>query len=253
MISRCGLKMSAEGTVRIQKYMSDAGLMSRRAAEKAISDGLVTVNGVKAEIGCKVTVGKDEVRYRGKVVDIGGKLVYIMLNKPIGYLTAMSDDRGRRCVSELVSDVGVRVYPAGRLDLESEGLLLFSNDGELVNRLTHPRHSIPKYYRVTLDRILDADERKRLSSPMNIDGYVIRPVRHRVIDAQDGRMTLEMQLFEGRNRQIRKMCERVGAHVVSLKRVAIGDLKLGGLESGKWRTLSNEQVRYLKSKTGMLK
>lgn len=245
--------MSVGETVKIQKYMSDAGLMSRRAAERAVADGLVTVNGLRAELGSRVTVGKDEVKYRGRTVGCGEGHVYIMLNKPKGYLTSMSDDRGRRCVSELVSDVGVRVYPAGRLDLESEGLLLFSNDGELVNRLTHPRHSIAKYYRVTLDRLLDAEQRERLSSPMDIDGYVIRPVRHRVIDARGGQMTLEMQLFEGRNRQIRKMCERVGAHVISLKRVAIGELRLGGLEPGKWRALSDEQVRYLKRKTGMLK
>ena len=238
--------------MRIQKFISDAGIMSRRAAEKAILAGEITVNGERAELGMKITVGKDVVKYKGKVVKEAESNVYLILNKPVGYLTSMSDDRGRKCVSELVKDVGVRVYPAGRLDLESEGLLLFSNDGELVNRLTHPKHSIAKYYHVTVNAVLSEEQRKKLSSSMVIDGYEIRPVRHRVIKSENGHMTLEMQLFEGRNRQIRKMCERVGVEVLKLKRVAIGEIRLGGLESGKWRFLNRDQVKYLKNKLKML-
>lgn len=245
--------MGNGNTIRVQKYISDAGLMSRRAAEKAIAAGEITVNGEKVGLGDKVTVGKDTVSYKGVEVNYGNEHLYIMLNKPKGYLTSMSDDRGRKCVCELVCSVGERVYPIGRLDLESEGLLLFSNDGELVNRLTHPRHSVAKYYRVTVDTVLDTEQRKRLSSAMNIDGYIIRPVRHRIIKCENGYTTLEMQLFEGRNRQIRKMCEKVGANVISLKRVAIGDIKLGGLEEGKWKYLTPDQVDYLKRKTGMIK
>ena len=242
----------AEG-IRIQKYISDAGIMSRRAAEKAILAGEITVNGEPATIGMKVVDGADTVMYRGKIVKLQDNNVYIMLNKPAGYLTSMSDDRGRHCVSELVRDVGVRVYPAGRLDLESEGLLIFSNDGELVNRLTHPKHTIPKYYHVTVDAVLTEAQRKKLSSPMEIDGYVIRAVRHRVVKSENGQMTLEMQLFEGRNRQIRKMCEKIGVNVLRLRRVAVGDIRLGGLESGKWRALSRDQVKYLKQKLKMIK
>ena len=237
--------------MRIQKYISDAGIMSRRAAEKAILAGEITVNGVPAEIGMKIIVGHDVVKYRGKVVKEAEGNVYVILNKPVGYLTSMSDDRGRKCVSELVADVGVRVYPAGRLDLESEGLLIFSNDGELVNRLTHPKHSMAKYYHVTVNAVLTEEQRKRLSSAMVIDGYTIRPVRHRVIKSENGQMTLEMQLFEGRNRQIRKMCEKIGVEVLKLKRVAIGDIRLAGLESGKWRFLTRDQVKYLKHKLKM--
>lgn len=240
-----------DSEIRVQKFISDAGIMSRRAAEKAILAGEITVNGRPAEIGMKITVGKDIVKYRGKPVVASDENVYIILNKPVGYLTSMSDDRGRRCVSELVADVGVRVYPAGRLDLESEGLLIFSNDGELVNRLTHPKHTIAKFYHVTVNAILTDEQRKRLSSSMVIDGYAIRPVRHRVIKSENGHMTLEMQLFEGRNRQIRKMCERIGVDVLKLKRVAIGDIRLGGLEAGKWRALSRDQVKYLKHKLKM--
>lgn len=238
--------------MRIQKFISDAGIMSRRAAEKAILAGEITVNGKPAEIGIKITVGKDIVKYRGKTVGESKENVYLILNKPVGYLTSMSDDRGRKCVSELVADVGVRVYPAGRLDLESEGLLLFSNDGELVNRLTHPKHAIAKYYHVTVNAVLTEEQRKRLSSSMVIDGYAIRPVRHRIIKSENGHTTLEMQLFEGRNRQIRKMCERIGVEVLKLKRVAIGEIRLGGIESGKWRFLTRDQVRYLKNKLKML-
>lgn len=246
------MKTTQAEVVRVQKYLSDAGIMSRRAAEKAMNDGEIRINGEIASLGDKVTIGVDRVTYNGRPVSPIEKKVYIMLNKPVGYLTAMSDSRGRKCVSELVSDVGTRVYPAGRLDLESEGLLLLSNDGELVNRLTHPKHSVPKYYHVTVDCVLSEEQRKRLSSPMDIDGYVIRPVRHRVIKSENGNMTLEMQLFEGRNRQIRKMCERVGAKVLKLKRVAIGEIRLGALTCGKWKALTYEQVQYLKSKTGML-
>jgi len=238
--------------MRVQKFISEAGIMSRRAAEKAILAGEITVNGNPAELGTKITVGKDIVKYRGKVVKAIDNNVYIILNKPVGYLTSMSDDRGRKCVSELVKNVGVRVYPAGRLDYESEGLLLFSNDGELVNRLTHPKHKLAKYYHVTVNAVLTDDQRKKLSSPMVIDGYEIRPVRHRVIKSENGQMILEMQLFEGRNRQIRKMCEKIGVEVIKLRRVAIGDIRLGGLESGKWRHLSREQVKYLKSKLKMI-
>ena len=237
--------------MRIQKFVSDAGIMSRRAAEKAILAGEITVNGKPAEIGMKINVGQDVVKYRGKTVSASEENVYLILNKPVGYLTSMSDDRGRKCVSELVANVGTRVYPAGRLDLESEGLLIFSNDGELVNRLTHPKHSMAKYYHVTVNAVLTEEQRKRLSSPMVIDGYTIRPVRHRVIKSENGQMTLEMQLFEGRNRQIRKMCEKIGVEVLKLKRVAIGDIRLAGLESGKWRLLNRDQVKYLKHKLKM--
>ena len=162
--------------MRLQKFLSAQGIMSRRAAEEEIAAGRVKVNGEVADIGTKIDPERDRIEYRGKVI-LGGdkRKVYLMLNKPRGYLTSMSDDRGRPCVSELVSDVGVRVYPIGRLDLESEGLLLFTNDGDFANRLMHPRYHKPKTYHVKLAGEIEPEKVQRLSEPMDIDGYMTKP------------------------------------------------------------------------------
>ena len=232
---------------RIQKYLSECGMLSRRAAEEAIEKGLVTVNGAPAEIGQKVTPGKDEVRYKGrKVVMPRGEHLYVMLNKPAGYVTTTSDEKGRPCVTDLVS-VGRRVYPVGRLDMASEGLLLLTDDGELTEKLTHPAHEIPKIYNVKVEGEITEEQYKELLSPMEIDGYAIRPVYTEVLSRKNGRTLLQMTLYEGRNRQIRKMCEKVGLEVRYLKRVAIGELTLGRLRTGEWRYLTKEQVSYLKN------
>lgn len=222
--------------------------MSRRAAEKAILAGEIKVNGVRAEIGQKVVKGKDKVYYKGKAIAADSDFnVYILLNKPVGYVTTMNDDRGRPCVKDLVSDVGVRVYPAGRLDMDSEGLLIMTNDGELVNRLTHPKHSIPKYFHVKFNSIVTAEQRKLLSSEMVIDDYKIRSVKNEVVTQRNDTTTLRFELYEGRNRQIRKMCEIAGLEIVSLKRVAIGKIELGNLKVGAWKKLTGSQIDYLKS------
>jgi 23S rRNA pseudouridine2605 synthase len=155
----------------------------------------------------------------------------------------MSDDRGRKCVSELVANVGTRVYPAGRLDLESEGLLIFSNDGELVNRLTHPKHEIPKIYHVTLSVVPTREQLAALAAPMELDGYRLQPIGVKQLSPD----TLKLTLFEGRNRQIRRMCEQVGLRVIRLQRVAIGTLRLGTLPPGKWRELTEDEVNYLRT------
>ena len=218
---------------RLQKYMADCGLMSRRAAEEEIRKGLVTVNGVPAELGTKVTPGVDQVLYKNrKVVMPRGEHVYIMLNKPAGYVTTANDEKGRPCVTDLVKAVGRRVYPIGRLDMASEGLLLLTDDGALTEKLTHPRHSIPKIYNVKVEG--------------EITGYPIRPVYTEVLKRKDGKTLLQMTLYEGRNRQIRKMCEQVGLQIRFLKRIAIGNLTLGRLRVGEWRYLTKEQVSYLK-------
>ena len=196
---------------RLQKYMADCGLMSRRAAEEEIRKGLVTVNGVPAELGTKVTPGVDQVLYKNrKVVMPRGEHVYIMLNKPAGYVTTANDEKGRPCVTDLVKAVGRRVYPIGRLDMASEGLLLLTDDGALTETLTHPRHSIPKIYNVKVEGEITEEQYKTLLSPMEIDGYPIRPVYTEVLKRKDGKTLLQMTLYEGRNRQIRKMCEQVG-------------------------------------------
>lgn len=232
---------------RLQKYMADCGLMSRRAAEEEIRKGLVTVNGVPAELGTKVTPGVDQVLYKNrKVVMPRGEHVYIMLNKPAGYVTTANDEKGRPCVTDLVKAVDRRVYPIGRLDMASEGLLLLTDDGALTEKLTHPRHSIPKIYNVKVEGEITEEQYKALLSPMEIDGYPIRPVYTEVLKRKDGKTLLQMTLYEGRNRQIRKMCEQVGLQIRFLKRIAIGNLTLGRLRVGEWRYLTKEQVSYLK-------
>ena len=234
--------------VRLQKYFTDCGIMSRRAAEREIADGKVKVNGITAEVGQSIIPGVDVVEYNGNTVKASenADIVCVMLNKPQGYITSMSDDRGRRCVTELLTGVGLRVYPVGRLDMYSEGLLLLTNDGELANALTHPRHGIPKIYRVTTVGVASYEQVERLGRPMSIDGYEIMPVETKVHSETDKHTVLEMRLYEGRNRQIRKMCEQVGIRIKRLQRIAIGEISLGGLPLGKYRYLTAREIQYLK-------
>ena len=236
---------------RLQKFMSEEGVMSRRAAEEEIKKGNVKVNGIRAVLGQKIDDSKDVVEYLGK--RIGGvrkKNVYIMLNKPVGYVTTMSDEQGRACVAELVADVGERVYPIGRLDMESEGLLLFTNDGELANKLMHPRYHKPKVYHVKIRGKVEPEKIRILSRPMKIDDYVTKPVNVSVITMKDDYTVLAMELFEGRNRQIRKMCEQVELHIMSLRRISMGSVKLGDLRPGKWRHLTKTEVASLSNQEG---
>ncbi len=234
--------------IRLQKYFTDCGVMSRRAAEKAILDGKVKVNGKVAELGQKIDPLRDEVSYNGRpVLPSTDKYVYIMLNKPRGYVTTMSDEKGRRTVRELVSSVGQRVYPVGRLDMDSDGMLLMTNDGELTNMLTHPRHEIPKIYHVTVTGEVSEETRMALGQPMELDGYRILPVTTSVVSATKDSTMLKMTLYEGRNRQIRRMCELVGLKITRLTRCAIGSLELGALPPGKWRFLDDDEIAYLKN------
>ena len=229
--------------IRLQKYFTDCGVLSRRAAEAAIAAGEVTVNGVRACIGDKIDPTCDKVEYRGKplVLQADKPHVYLMLNKPRGYVTTLKDEKGRKNVTALLHGVHTRVYPIGRLDMDSEGLLLLTDDGTLTNRLTHPRHEIPKIYHVFVSPPPTPAQLHALASPMEIDGYRLRPIGVSVL----GPNQLELTLFEGRNRQIRKMCDAVGLRVTQLRRVAIGELKLDDLELGKWRALTKDEVTYL--------
>lgn len=232
--------------IRLQKFLADAGLMSRRAAEAEIAAGRVSVNGHPAEIGMQVDPAEDLVTYRGKkVVFTKKEHVYIMMNKPRGYLCSTEDDRGRKCVTDLLDGVSARVYPVGRLDLISEGLLLLTDDGELKNRLTHPSYSLPKIYRVKVAGEVSESQLVTLGSPLVIDGYKIRPVEVSMGESDESGTVLKMTLKEGRNRQIRKMCEQAGLTVKRLSRVSIGNLKLDGLPVGKWRYLDEREVEYL--------
>ena len=247
------LKDKAMEKIRISKYFTDCGVMSRRAAEEEIRLGRVSVNGHVAELGEKIDPETDEVTWKGKVIKAGGdEKICIMLNKPRGIVCTASDEKGRRNVTDLCRDVkgtdgkSVRLYPVGRLDMDSDGLLLMTNDGELTNILTHPRHEIPKIYHITVKGQILPHTLDELQKPMEIDGYTILPVKAKIIAYDSASTTLEMTLFEGRNRQIRKMCELCSLKITRLCRVALGDVKLGELEVGKWRYLTDDEVKYLK-------
>jgi 23S rRNA pseudouridine2605 synthase len=232
--------------IRLQKFIADSGLMSRRAAEKEIEMGNVSVNGHVATLGTKIDPRNDNITYKGKKIKYEKtEYIYIMMNKPRGYLSSTSDDRDRKCVTDLLDGVKTRVYPVGRLDLISEGMLLLTNDGELKNRLTHPSHTIPKVYRVKVAGKVDDEQYEILTSPLVIDGYKIKPVEVTIQDEDETGTVMKMTLFEGRNRQIRKMCEQAGLTVKRLSRVSIGNLKLDGLPVGKWRYLDEKEVDYL--------
>ena len=232
--------------IRLQKYMADAGIMSRRAAEEEIKNGNVSINGHVASLGAKIDPRNDVISYRGKRIRYEKKeYTYIMMNKPRGYLCSTTDDRGRKCVTDLLDGVEARVYPVGRLDLVSEGILLLTDDGELKNRLTHPKHTIGKVYRVKVAGKVSDEQMEILSSPLVIDDYKIQPVTVTISGEDEGGTVLKMTLFEGRNRQIRKMCEAAGLTVKRLSRISIGNLKLDGLPVGKWRYLEQHEIDYL--------
>ena len=220
--------------------------MSRRAAEVEIEKGNVSVNGHVATLGTKIDPRQDVVSIKGKRIEYKKReYTYIMMNKPRGYLSSTTDDRGRKCVTDLLEGVSARVYPVGRLDLISEGMLLLTDDGELKNRLTHPSHSLPKIYRVKVGGEVSARQHEILTSELEIDGYKIKPVDVVIGESSESGTVLKMTLTEGRNRQIRKMCEAAGLTVKRLSRVSIGTLKLNNLPVGKWRYLEDAEVDYL--------
>ncbi len=234
---------------RLQKYLSECSVASRRKSEELIKAGKVKVNGRVAQIGDKIDTKKDTVTVNGKKVVAVKQKYYIMLNKPRGYVTTMSDELGRKCVAELVQDVGAVVYPVGRLDRDSEGLLLLTNDGEFANAVMHPRKHVPKTYRVTVRSNINDAQIEKLESGIDIDGdgRETLPASVRVIEKSAARSVLEITIFEGRNRQIRKMCESVSLEVIRLKRNAVGSIKLGMLQPGKWRELTDDEVHKLQS------
>lgn len=233
--------------IRLQKLFTDCGILSRRAAEEEIKAGKVTVNGTVAELGQKVCPDTDVVLYKGKRITPPEKkdFVYILLNKPCGVVTSAKDEKGRRCVTDIVR-VGTRVYPVGRLDLNSQGLIIMTNDGELTNKLTHPRHEIPKIYEVEVKGEITKEQLTALNESMVLDGYIIMPVKTELVSKSPASSTLKMTLFEGRNRQIRKMCDSQGLKVMKLTRTTIGPIKMDGLPSGKWRYLTDEEINILK-------
>lgn len=231
--------------IRLQKYLADCGVASRRKAEELIQNGAVRVNGQVVPLGTKVDPDTDKVTLHGRRVVQKKSSVYVMLHKPRGYVTTMSDEMGRKCVAELVEGVEARVYPIGRLDRDSEGLLLMTNDGAFAQMLMHPSRHIGKTYRVTVRPSITEEQITSLTTGMMIDGYRTAPAQVRIVTREAERVVLEIVLYEGRNRQIRKMCEALGLEVARLKRIAIGNVKLGMLKPGDWRMLNEKEVASL--------
>ena len=229
---------------RLQKILSDRGIASRRRAEELIRGGLVAVNGQIASLGDSADPDTDEITLAGKPIPAARGYIYLMLNKPRGYVTTLSDEKGRPTVASLVADCGQRVYPIGRLDMDSEGLLLFTNDGSFANRFMHPSHEIQKTYQVWVSGF-SQEGFQRLQEPVVLDGYRIKPPKLKLLSYQNDRAELEITIHEGRNRQIRRMCQMAGMQVTRLKRIREGQLKLGSLPLGKWRYLTEEEQKKI--------
>ena len=227
-------------TERLQKILSARGVASRRAGEEMIRQGRVTVNGAVACLGDTADPERDQILVDGNPLPPPADYVYILLHKPRGYVTTLSDEKGRKNAAHLVADCGVRVYPVGRLDMDSEGLLLFTNDGEFANRLMHPKHEVEKTYLTWVSDYSPA-ALERLKQPIELDGYRIRAPK--VKPVKPG--LLEITIHEGRNRQVRRMCEAAGMHVTRLKRIREGCLLLGDLPLGTWRYLTPKEVEEL--------
>ena len=241
----------ADNKMRLQKFLSEAGVASRRKAEVMIENGEVKVNGVTAKIGDSVDAKKDTVTVKGKKVTQQSNLRYILLYKPRGFVTTMLDEQGRKCVTMLTEDIKERIYPVGRLDMLSEGALLMTNDGEFANAMTHPSHHIPKTYRVTVRPPVTAQQLDILATGVELDGKMTAPADVRTLVKEEGRIVLEIVLYEGRNREIRRMCEALGIEVARLKRTAVGSVKLGMLPQGKWRDLTELEVNKLFNAAGI--
>ncbi len=243
----------ADNRIRLQKFLSEAGVASRRKSEELIAQGAVRVNNRTASIGDSVDPKRDTVTVHGRRVNRVSETRYILLNKPRGYVTTTDDDLGRKCVTELVSDLKIRLYPVGRLDRVSEGALLLTNDGAFANAMMHPSRHVSKTYRVTVKSEVTKSQIDSLSSGILLDGRKTAPADVHVIDKAEGRSVLEIVLYEGRNRQIRRMCDSLGLEVSRLKRVAVGNVKLGSLPVGKYRDLTEKEVRSLLISAGEIK
>lgn len=225
---------------RLQKILSDRGVASRRRAEELIRGGLVSVNGEIASLGDGADPDIDQITVEGKPLPSAQGYIYLMLNKPRGYVTTLSDEKGRPTAASLVEDCGQRVYPVGRLDMDSEGLLLFTNDGAFANRAMHPSHEMEKVYLVQVSGYTQAGF-GRLHEPVELDGYRIKPPKLRLRSVKEDRAEFEITIHEGRNRQIRRMCQLAGMRVTRLKRIREGQLELGKLPLGKWRYLTEAE------------
>ena len=232
-------------TERVQKLIAAGGACSRRTAEEWIRAGRVTVNGRRVSLGDRADPDTDVIAVDGRAVGAHARRVYLMLHKPRGFVTTLSDERGRRTAAELVAGCGARVYPVGRLDRDSEGLLLFTNDGDLAQRLLHPRHEVDKVYLVTVrGDIRGAAE--RLMAITELDGEPIAPAQAEEVSRHEGQALLRVTIHQGKNRQVRRMCARIGLHVARLQRIQEDTLLLGDLPPGKWRYLTDRELQEIK-------
>lgn len=237
--------------MRLQKYLASCGLASRRKCEVYILEGKVTVNGeVIDTLGTQVEEG-DEVCFEGKPVQMKEDYVYYILNKPVGYVTTVQDERGRETVLDIMKDVETRIFPVGRLDYNTSGLLILTNDGELTYGLTHPKHHVNKTYEVKVRGKISEKSVRQLQSGVIIDGRKTYPAEVEIIKQTDKNSWIRLTIHEGRNRQVRKMCEVVGHQVVSLCRTSIGDIQMKGLAIGSYRPLKSEEISYLRRIAGI--
>lgn len=233
--------------IRLQKFLAVCGVASRRTAEKYIEDGRVAVNGkIITELGVKISP-KDKVEFDGKQVTFDESKIYIAINKPKGVLSTVSDDRGRKTIVDLVkNDFPERIYPVGRLDYDTEGLIFMTNDGDFTYAVTHPKHNINKTYEAVIHGKLKDDEIIKLCRGVDIGGFTTSPATIDVVDEEQSKSVVHITIHEGKNRQVRKMFEAVGHNITKLKRISVGGVKLGNLKSGKWRELTEKEIKMLK-------
>lgn len=235
--------------MRLQKFIAECGIASRRSAEKIIESGRVSVNGEIVDyMGCVINPDTDIVEIDGRRIEAEAQKYYIMLNKPKNYVTTVSDDLGRPTVMQLVTDINARIYPVGRLDFDTTGLLIMTNDGEFANILAHPSHVVNKVYIARIDKPLSEEQLKKLSGGVDLDGVMTAPAKAENIKRPQKGFEVKITIHEGRNRQVRRMLECVGANVMSLKRISVGSLTLGNLPEGKWRRLSDAEINKLRGK-----
>ncbi len=233
--------------MRLQKYISRCGITSRRKAEKLITDGRVKVDGnIVTELGTKIDKTKNKVQVDNKYIELEENKVYILLNKPVGYVTTLRDEKDRKIVTDLIDGINERIYPVGRLDKNTSGLLLITNDGELTHKLTHPSFEVDKTYLALVEGIPNENKLEIFSKGLDIEDYVTAPAKIKILNKNKNESVLEITIHEGRNRQVRKMCAAIGHPVKQLQRISLGDLKLGNLQESKWRHLNNEEVDFLK-------
>jgi len=237
---------------RLQKIIAKCGIASRRKAEELIMDGLVKVNGVKAEIGMKADLSRDHIKVNGKLISKVEPKVYLILNKPVYCITAMYDEEKRPTVKDFLQRVKTQVFPVGRLDYNSEGLLIVTNDGDLANAILHPRHKIPKTYRVKVNEVPDENDIKKLENGLRLDDGMTKPAKVRIVQRLKTNSWVDITIYEGKKRQVRRMFDRIGHSVIKLIRIRINGLQLTGLKPGEFRYLTNEEVDKLKQETGVI-